>query len=51
MKLADDIAAFTNVVGIDHLGVIWQLANVPWKSDEDRDAFITTLVNMQGPNQ
>ena len=35
MKLANDIAAFTNVIGLDNLGLTWQLANVPWESDDD----------------
>jgi hypothetical protein len=46
MKLANDIAAFTNVVGLDNLGLTWQLANVSWESDDDRDKFIETLANL-----
>lgn len=46
MKLANDIAAFTNVIGLDNLGLTWQLANVPWESDDDRDKFIEILANL-----
>jgi hypothetical protein len=46
MKLANDIAAFTNVIGLDNLGLTWQLANIPWESDDDRDQFIEILANL-----
>jgi hypothetical protein len=46
MKLANDIAAFTNVIGLNNLGLTWQLANIPWESDEDRDQFIEILANL-----
>lgn len=46
MKLANNIAAFTNVLGLDDLGVIWGLANVDWPSDQDRDEFIQAVSNL-----
>lgn len=50
MKLVDNIAAFTNVIGLDHLGLIWELSQVPWESEYDRNMFIAEVANLNlGP--
>lgn len=46
--LMEDIAAFTNVLGVSNPDLIWSLATVPWKSQSDRDMFIAEVGNMTG---
>lgn len=41
--LMEDIAAFTNVLGVDHPDLVWTLATVPWESESDRNAFISQV--------
>lgn len=42
----NNVDAFVKVLGLDYPGLIHELATVPWKSDEDRDAFIDELNNI-----
>jgi hypothetical protein len=39
----DNITAFVDALGMDEPGIVISLANVPWQSDEDRNAFIDHL--------
>lgn len=49
--LAEDIAAFVNVLGLDNPDLVWSLANVDWQSDDDRNQFIAEIGTMTGPVQ
>ncbi len=40
MRLANNIAAFVNVLGVEFPGAVFELANFPWESDQERDLFI-----------
>lgn len=52
MRLANNIAAFVNVLGTDYPGLVFELASIPWKSDEDRDKFIYEVATLgQGGQQ
>lgn len=52
MRLANNIAAFVNVLGVDNPGLIFELANIPWQSDSDRDKFIYEIATLgQGGQQ
>lgn len=44
-----DLAAFTEALGVQNAPTIFELAKVPWPSDEERDRFINQLtgVNMK----
>jgi len=46
--LAEDIAAFVNVLGLSNPDLVWTLANVPWESESDRDKFIAEIGNFTG---
>lgn len=41
----DNIAVFADSLGSDTPGIVLKLAMIPWESVEDRDAFITHLVD------
>lgn len=47
--LVNDIAAFTNVLGVTEPDLVWYLANVEWESDSERNAFIDEIAKFQGP--
>jgi hypothetical protein len=47
--LAEDIAAFVNVLGVDDPDLVWTLATMPWKSVQERDMFIAEIGTMNGP--
>lgn len=46
MRLANNIAAFVNVLGVESLGTVFELANFPWQSDADRDRFIYEIASL-----
>lgn len=46
MRLANNIAAFVNVLGVESLGTVFELANFPWESDTDRDNFIYEIASL-----
>lgn len=50
MKLANNIAAFVNVFGIEDPDLVMAFAAVPWNSDSERNAFINELVDMNNGN-
>jgi hypothetical protein len=43
MSFVDDLAAFTDALGVENAPIIFDLAQVPWPSDENRDEFIQAL--------
>ena len=47
--LMNDIAVFTNVLGVKNPDLVWMLATVPWESDSDRNMFVAEIANFQGP--
>jgi len=52
MRIANNIAAFVNVLGVEYPGTIFELANFLWDSDEDRDKFIYEIATLgQGGEQ
>lgn len=48
MLLARDIAAFVNVLGTENPDLVWSLANVGWKSEDERNAFINEINKFKG---
>ena len=52
MRLANNIEAFVNVLGVESLGTVFELARFPWESDADRDMFIYEIASLgQGEQQ
>jgi hypothetical protein len=51
MRLANNIAAFVNVLGVEYPGIIFELANIPWKSDKERDLFIYEISQLDSGEQ
>lgn len=47
--LAEDIAAFVNVLGVDDPDLVWSLATIPWASQDERDKFIFEVSKFSGP--
>lgn len=41
--LFDNIDKFANSLGYQNAGIVMELSMVPWKSSEERDAFITSI--------
>lgn len=41
--LIGDLDAFLSVFGIEEGEIAWYFAHIPWRSDEDRDAFIQEM--------
>lgn len=48
-SLEEDIDAAVKVFGTENLGLIWGLGQHPWKSAEERDAFLNAA-KMIGAN-
>ena len=48
MAFQDDIAAAMDAFGGENLGIVWGLGMTPWRSDEDRDAFIQSAKELGG---
>lgn len=46
MRLANNIAAFVNVLGVESPGLVFELANMPWESNADRDKFIYEIATL-----
>lgn len=46
MNLVDNISAFTNVIGPKFPDVVFGFASIDWKSEEDRNQFISELVSL-----
>lgn len=44
MALSHDIAAFSNLLGVENAHVIFPFALTDWQTTEDRDAFINELL-------
>lgn len=42
-SLFDNINKFANSLGYENAGIALTLAQVPWKSTDDRDAFIQSI--------
>lgn len=43
-SLYDNVDAFASALGFRNVGAIWGLAKVRWDSTQDRDAFISALI-------
>jgi len=43
-SLKDNIAAVTEAIGMKSVGTVWGLANVNWKTREERDQFLSELI-------
>ena len=44
-QFVKDVTAFVDALGYDQPAIILQLAQVPWKSEDDRDRFISILTS------
>lgn len=44
----DDLQAAIEALGTAEPGVLLGVANTPWESAEQRDAFLNTLTNTKG---
>lgn len=44
IPLKDNISAVTNAIGTKNVGLVWGLANMNWRSEEERDDFLRSLV-------
>lgn len=40
----DNVDAFAGAIGVVDVGVVWGLANVKWRSVEERDGFIQVVL-------
>lgn len=51
--LFDNIDKFANSLGYQNAGIAMELAMIPWKSPEERDAFIMAITenDVQGGNE
>jgi len=43
-SLKDNISAVTEAIGTKSMGLVWGLANVKWDTQEDRDQFLSELI-------
>lgn len=50
MKLANNIAAFVNFFGMQDPDLVMSFATVPWESDNERNAFLNELVDINNGN-
>ena len=41
----DNIDKFASSLGFENAGIVLPLATIPWQSTQDRDAFISMLIN------
>ena len=41
-----DLAAFTEALGVQNAPTIFEMAKVPWKSEQERDRFIEQLTGV-----
>lgn len=51
MILANNIAAFANVLGSEYPALVIKLAQVPWTTDEDRDNFIAEIAALDAEQE
>ena len=42
-RFIDNLDAVVNSIGVDSVGLVWGLANVPWESESDRDQFLNAI--------
>lgn len=42
-RFVDNLDAVVNFIGVDNVGVVWGLANIPWQSADDRDQFLNAI--------
>jgi hypothetical protein len=42
--LKDNISAVTQAVGMKSVGLVWGLANVKWENQQERDQFLSELI-------
>ena len=50
MKLANNIAAFVNFFGVKDPDLVMSFSLIPWESDDDRNAFLNELVDINNGN-
>jgi hypothetical protein len=48
MNIADNISAFTNVIGAKNPDIVFGFASIDWNSKEERNNFINELVKLNG---
>jgi hypothetical protein len=46
VKLANNVAAFANMFGISDPDFVMAFATLPWENDNERNAFINELVDI-----
>lgn len=51
MILANNIAAFANVLGSEYPALVIKLAQIPWTSDADRDNFIYEIAALDAEQE
>ena len=39
----NNVNAIVQAIGVQDVGLVWGLANVPWQSDADRDQFLNAI--------
>ena len=47
-RFVDNLDAVVSYVGIEDVGVVWGLANMPWQSEADRDQFLNAITTQAG---
>jgi hypothetical protein len=51
MILANNIAAFANVLGSEYPALVIKLAEIPWSSDQERDTFIYEIAALNAEQE
>ena len=46
MSLVNHIAAFTNVLGVEHPDIVFAFASADWANDDERNTFIKELIEL-----
>ena len=41
----DNLSATTEALGVKSMGLVWGIASVKWESQEDRDMFLSELID------
>lgn len=42
-RLEEDIDAIVSIIGPEHVGIVWGLANHNWSSADERDQFLRAI--------
>lgn len=46
-RLEDDIDAIVSAIGVEHVGIVWGLANHNWANAQERDQFLRAIKQPQ----